>query len=81
MIPFVRRIEEAEKVTAIMREAGLKRSTDFKVYMMAEIPSNIILADKFNQFVDGYSIGSNDLAMLILGCDRNNDTVSRMNGT
>ena len=78
MIPFVRRIEEAEKVTAIMREAGLRRSADFKVYMMAEIPSNIILADKFNQFVDGYSIGSNDLAMLILGCDRNNDTVSRL---
>lgn len=78
MIPFVRTVEEAEKVTTIMANEGLKRSADFKIYMMAEIPSNIILADQFNQFVDGYSIGSNDLAMLILGCDRNNDTVSRL---
>ena len=45
---------------------------------MAEIPSNIILADQFNEFVDGYSIGSNDLTMLILGCDRDNDTVSHI---
>ena len=61
-----------------MAENGLKRSADFKVYMMAEIPSNIILADQFNRYVDGYSIGSNDLSMLILGCDRNNDTVSSL---
>ncbi|GEL88849.1 phosphoenolpyruvate synthase [Pediococcus parvulus] len=78
MIPFVRTVTEAQKVTAIMRDEGLVRSADFKVYMMAEIPSNIILADQFNQFVDGYSIGSNDLAMLILGCDRNNDTVASL---
>ena len=45
---------------------------------MAEIPANIILADQFNQFVDGYSIGSNDLTMLTLGCDRNNDTVAAL---
>ena len=43
---------------------------------MAEIPSNIILADQFNKYVDGYSIGSNDLTMLVLGCDRDNDTMS-----
>lgn len=78
MIPFVRTVDEARKVTAIMRDQGLVRSADFKVYMMAEIPSNIILADQFNEFVDGYSIGSNDLAMLILGCDRNNDTVASL---
>lgn len=78
MIPFVRTVDEARQVTTIMAQEGLVRSADFKVYMMAEIPSNIILADQFNQFVDGYSIGSNDLAMLILGCDRNNDTVSRL---
>ncbi len=78
MIPFVRTVDEARKVTTIMREQGLVRGADFKVYMMAEIPSNIILADQFNQFVDGYSIGSNDLAMLILGCDRNNDTVAHL---
>jgi pyruvate,water dikinase len=78
MIPFCRTVDEARKVTEIMREQGFERSADFKVYMMAEIPSNIILADQFNQYVDGYSIGSNDLTMLILGCDRNNDTVSRL---
>lgn len=78
MIPFVRTVDEAQKVTAIIRDQGLVRSADFKVYMMAEIPSNIILADQFNEFVDGYSIGSNDLAMLILGCDRNNDTVASL---
>ncbi|PIO83385.1 phosphoenolpyruvate synthase [Loigolactobacillus backii] len=78
MIPFVRTVAEAEKVTTIMHNEGLIRSADFKVYMMAEIPSNIILADQFNQFIDGYSIGSNDLTMLILGCDRNNDTVASL---
>ena len=76
MIPFVRTLDEAQKVTDIIKSQGLIRGADFKIYMMAEIPSNIILADKFNEYVDGYSIGSNDLAMLILGCDRNNDTVA-----
>lgn len=78
MIPFVRRVDELRKVTEIMREQGLERSEDFKVYMMAEIPSNIILADQFNKYIDGYSIGSNDLTMLILGCDRNNDGVAHL---
>ena len=78
MIPFCRTVDEAAKVTAIMKEEGLERGPDFKLFLMAEIPSNIILADQFNQFVDGYSIGSNDLPMLILGCDRNNDTVSAL---
>ena len=78
MIPFCRNVEEAEKVTAIMAGEGLVRGKDFKVWLMAEIPSNIILADQFNKFVDGYSIGSNDLTMLILGCDRDNDTVSHI---
>lgn len=76
MIPFCRTVEEAETVVGIMAEEGLKRGPDFKVWLMAEIPSNIILADQFNKFVDGYSIGSNDLTMLILGCDRDNDTVA-----
>ena len=78
MIPFCRNVEECEKVTAIMAGEGLVRSKDFKVWLMAEIPSNIILADQFNKFVDGYSIGSNDLTMLVLGCDRDNDTVSHI---
>lgn len=76
MIPFCRTVEECEKVTNLMAQEGLARSADFKVWLMAEIPSNIILADQFNKYVDGYSIGSNDLTMLILGCDRDNDTVS-----
>jgi len=78
MIPFCRSIEEARKVTNIMAAKGLQRGPDFKVWLMAEIPANIILADQFNQFVDGYSIGSNDLTMLVLGCDRDNDTISHL---
>ena len=78
MIPFCRYVEECEKVVKIMAECGLERGKDFKVWLMAEIPSNIILADQFNKYVDGYSIGSNDLTMLVLGCDRDNDTVSHI---
>ena len=78
MIPFCRNVEECEKVVKIMVECGLERGKDFKVWLMAEIPSNIILADQFNKYVDGYSIGSNDLTMLVLGCDRDNDTVSHI---
>lgn len=78
MIPFCRNVEECEKVVKIMAECGLERGKEFKVWLMAEIPSNIILADQFNKYVDGYSIGSNDLTMLVLGCDRDNDTVSHI---
>ena len=78
MIPFCRTVQEAAEVTHVMAENGLARSVDFKIWLMAEIPSNIILADQFNQYVDGYSIGSNDLTMLILGCDRDNETVQHI---
>ena len=78
MIPFCRTVAECEKVVGIMAEEGLHRGPDFKVWLMAEIPANIILADQFNKFVDGYSIGSNDLTMLTLGCDRDNDTISHL---
>ncbi|RLG69294.1 phosphoenolpyruvate synthase, partial [archaeon] len=78
MIPFCRTVEEAQKVIQLMEEEGLKRGPDFKVWLMAEIPSNILLADKFNQYVDGYSIGSNDLTMLIIGADRDNDTIAHL---
>ncbi|MBQ3404422.1 MAG: phosphoenolpyruvate synthase [Oscillospiraceae bacterium] len=78
MIPFCRTVDECRKVIDLMAQQGLKRGPDFKVWLMAEIPSNIILADQFNDFVDGYSIGSNDLTMLTLGCDRDNDTVSHI---
>ena len=78
MIPFCRTVKEAAEVTRIMAEHGLQRNADFKVWLMAEIPANIILADQFNQYVDGYSIGSNDLTMLVLGCDRDNETVQHI---
>lgn len=76
MVPFTRTVEELKKVLEILKENGLERDADFKIFLMAEIPSNIILADKFNKYIDGYSIGSNDLTMLVLGADRNNDTLS-----
>ncbi len=76
MVPFTRTVDELKKVLEILKENGLERNEDFKIFLMAEIPSNIILADKFNRYIDGYSIGSNDLTMLVLGADRNNDTLS-----
>ncbi|MEM5830059.1 MAG: PEP/pyruvate-binding domain-containing protein [Candidatus Aenigmatarchaeota archaeon] len=78
MIPFVRTVNELEKVLKIMEEEGLVRSKDFKVWMMAEVPSNIFLADKFSKYVDGFSIGSNDLTQLILGVDRDSAILANM---
>ena len=71
MIPFCRTIEEGKKVQEILAENGLKRGQNgLEIYVMAEIPSNIILADKFCRIFDGFSIGSNDLTQLTLGIDR-----------
>lgn len=71
MIPFCRTPEEADKVLAVMSEANLKRGVNgLQVYVMCEIPSNIILAEEFAQRFDGFSIGSNDLTQLVLGIDR-----------
>lgn len=71
MIPFCRTIEEGKRVQEIMAENGLKRGVNgLEIYVMAEIPSNIILAEKFCQIFDGFSIGSNDLTQLTLGIDR-----------
>ncbi len=71
MVPFCRTVEEGRKVQQIMAENGLKRGQDgLEIYVMAEIPANIILADKFCQIFDGFSIGSNDLTQLTLGIDR-----------
>ncbi len=78
MIPFCRTVEECEKVINIMKEEGLERGPDFKIWLMAEIPSNILLADKFSKYVDGFSVGSNDLTMLILGADRDNDRIAHI---
>jgi pyruvate,water dikinase len=77
MIPFVRTPEELTKVKQIVSAHGLARSSSFKFFMMCEIPSNVILLDKFIDVgIDGISIGSNDLTMLILGTDRDNETVA-----
>ncbi len=71
MIPFVRTVPGMAKVVKIMEEEGLKRSDDFKLWMMVEVPSNIFLLEKFIEVgIDGISIGSNDLTQLILGIDR-----------
>ncbi|KAM5527776.1 hypothetical protein FOXYSP1_19649 [Fusarium oxysporum f. sp. phaseoli] len=71
MIPFCRTIKEARKVLDVMEENGLKRGENgLKIYVMCEIPSNVILASSFTKHFDGFSIGSNDLAQLTLGVDR-----------
>ena len=71
MIPFVRTPEELAQVKGLMESYGLKRSDDFKLWMMAEVPSNVFLLDKFIDVgIDGISIGSNDLTQLTLGVDR-----------
>ncbi|MBO3761573.1 phosphoenolpyruvate synthase [Ciceribacter sp. L1K22] len=71
MIPFCRSIGEAEKVLAVMAENDLKRGQEgLQVYVMCEIPSNVILAEQFARYFDGFSIGSNDLTQLTLGVDR-----------
>ncbi len=76
MIPFVRNVKELIEVKKIVSAAGLYRSPTFKIWMMVEIPANVILLDKFiNVGIDGVSIGSNDLSMLTLGTDRDNDEV------
>jgi pyruvate,water dikinase len=77
MIPFCRTVSELEKVKALLAKFGLKRSETFKLWMMCEIPSNVILLDKFLEAgIDGISVGSNDLTMLTLGVDRDNETVA-----
>jgi len=71
MVPFVRTLAQAERVTNLLAEHGLKRGeNELKIIMMCEVPSNAILADDFLKFFDGFSIGSNDLTQLTLGLDR-----------
>jgi len=77
MIPFCRRIDEAERVLAYMAELGLKRGDDgLEIYVMCEIPNNVILIDEFAKLFDGFSIGSNDLTQLTLGVDRDSEIVA-----
>lgn len=74
MVPFCRTLEEGKKVRQLIREAGL--GGQLKVYVMCEIPSNVILADEFLDIFDGMSIGSNDLTQLMLGLDRDNGEIA-----
>jgi pyruvate,water dikinase len=77
MIPFNRTVNEFVQIRELLRQEGLAQSEDFKLWIMAEIPSNIILADEFCKAgADGFSIGSNDLTMLILGADRDNEVLA-----
>ncbi len=77
MLPFVRRVSEAERVLARMSELGLRRGENgLEVYAMCEIPNNVILIDQFSSYFDGFSIGSNDLTQLTLGVDRDSEIVA-----
>lgn len=79
MIPFVRTVDQLKKVIALLKKNGLERGkNELKIFMMCEIPSNILLAEEFLEYVDGYSIGSNDLTQLTLGLDRDSNLVSEL---
>jgi pyruvate,water dikinase len=77
MIPFCRRVEEGERVLNAMAEHGLQRGVNgLEIYVMCEIPNNVIQIDAFAQLFDGFSIGSNDLTQLVLGVDRDSEMVA-----
>jgi pyruvate,water dikinase len=76
MVPFCRRVEEARRVIEAMANNGLKREDGLKIYVMCEIPNNVIQIDAFAQSFDGFSIGSNDLTQLTLGVDRDSEIVA-----
>jgi len=79
MIPFCRTVAEGEKVVQLMEEFGLKQGDNgLEIYVMIEIPSNVILAEKFAKVFDGFSIGSNDLTQLTLGIDRDSAIISNL---
>ena len=80
MIPFCRTIEEGKQVISVMEKYGLSRKNDssLEIYVMAEIPSNVLLAEKFAEIFDGFSIGSNDLTQLTLGIDRDSTLVANI---
>lgn len=79
MVPFCRTPEEADRVLEVMAEQGLERGRDeLQVYVMAEIPSNVLQADEFCDRFDGFSIGSNDLTQLTLGIGRDDDRLTHL---
>jgi pyruvate, water dikinase len=79
MVPFVRTLREAEQVVELMAENGLKRGVDgLKIIMMCELPTNAVLADRYLQFFDGMSIGSNDMTQLTLGLDRDSAVIAHL---
>lgn len=79
MVPFCRTIEEAKRVIGEFEKNGLKRGeSGLELYMMCEIPSNVILANEFSKYFDGFSIGSNDLTQLVLGVDRDSEILSHL---
>jgi len=77
MVPFCRTVAEGERVREVMREYGLDDG-DLEVYVMAEVPSNIVRAEEFAEVFDGFSIGTNDLTQLTLGVDRNSDKLKEI---
>ncbi|HOT49306.1 MAG TPA: phosphoenolpyruvate synthase, partial [Syntrophales bacterium] len=79
MIPFCRTVEEGKRVIEVMRDNGIVQGEDgLEIYMMVEIPSNVILVEEFAKIFDGFSIGSNDLTQLTLGLDRDSAQVSHI---
>ncbi|ABA89674.1 phosphoenolpyruvate synthase [Syntrophotalea carbinolica DSM 2380] len=79
MIPFCRTVEEGRRVVDVMAHAGLERGKDgLELYVMCEIPSNVVLAEEFAEVFDGFSIGSNDLTQLLLGLDRDSEIVAHL---
>lgn len=79
MVPFCRTVEEGRRVIAEMARHGLKQGEGgLEIYVMCEIPSNVILAEQFAEIFDGFSIGSNDLTQLVLGVDRDSEIVAHL---
>lgn len=79
MVPFVRTVNEAQQVVKLLAENGLNRGANsLEVFMMVEIPSNVILIDEFSRYFDGFSIGSNDLTQLTLGVDRDSGKLAHL---
>jgi len=79
MVPFVRTVKEAQQVVELLAANGLRRGEDgLKVIMMCELPTNALLADRYLEHFDGFSIGSNDMTQLVLGLDRDSAIIARL---